>query len=190
MLLPLPSTEVLKVTTKPVIASHSCVYALCPSDRNLTDDQIRAIARNRGVIGVNFFTGYLSADVMRVSDSMYRANRREVDSIRTLYKNDGAARRKALEPIDVAEGRETAKYPVTVATLVDHIDYIVKLVGPDYVGLGSDYDGIPTVPAGLDDCSMLPNITQELVRRGYSDADIIKILGGNFMRVFREVCGS
>lgn len=182
--------EVLKITTKPIIASHSCVYALCPSDRNLTDDQIRAIAKNGGVIGVNFFTGYLSADVKRVSDSMYRANKREVDSIRTLYKDDPTARYKALAPLDSAEMRETAKYPVTVATLVDHIDYIVKLVGPDYVGLGSDFDGIPSLPSGLDDCSKLPNVTKELVRRGYSDLDIAKILGGNFMRVFRQVCGS
>ena len=78
---------------------------------------------------------------------------------------------------------------VDVGTVVDHIDYIVKLVGPDYVGLGSDWDGVPYMPEGLQDCSMVPNITKELVERGYTDEDIHKILGGNFMRVFREVCG-
>ena len=77
---------------------------------------------------------------------------------------------------------------VNVGTVVDHIDYIVKLVGSDYVGFGSDFDGVYGLPQGLSDCSMMPSITQELVQRGYSEEDIRKILGGNFMRVFREVC--
>jgi len=77
---------------------------------------------------------------------------------------------------------------VDVGTVVDHIDYIVKLVGPNYVGFGSDFDGVPWLPDGLKDCSMVPNITKELVNRGYSDKDIKKILGGNFMRVFHQVC--
>ena len=78
---------------------------------------------------------------------------------------------------------------VDVGTVVDHIDHIVRLVGPDHVGLGSDYDGVRSVPTGLDDCAGVPIITAELARRGYSDRDIRKILGGNFMRVFERVCG-
>lgn len=77
---------------------------------------------------------------------------------------------------------------VSTGTVVDHIDHIVKVAGPDYVGLGSDFDGVFTLPEGLSDCSMVPNITVELVNRGYSEKDIAKILGGTFMRVFRQVC--
>jgi membrane dipeptidase len=82
-----------------------------------------------------------------------------------------------------------SKYPVSVSDVVDHIDYIVKLVGPDYVGLGSDFDGVHSLPSGLEDVSQMPNITRELVNRGYSEENIKKILGGNFMRVFKQVCG-
>jgi len=171
-----------------VIASHSCVYALCPHDRNLTDDQIRAIAKNGGMIGINFFTVYLSKRWNEVSDSMYKARGREIDSIRTLYKDNDDKRHEAMKPFNDDRQKALAGAKVDVGTVVDHIDYIVKLVGPDYVGFGSDFDGVPWLPDGLKDCSMVPNITKELVRRGYSDKDIKKILGGNFMRIFHQVC--
>jgi membrane dipeptidase len=180
--------EVLKITKYPVIASHSCVYALCPHDRNLTDDQIRAIAKNGGMIGINFFTVYLSKRWNEVSDSMYKARGREIDSIRTLYKDNDDKRHEAMKPFNDDRQKALAGAKVDVGTVVDHIDYIVKLVGPDYVGFGSDFDGVPWLPDGLKDCSMVPNITKELVRRGYSDKDIKKILGGNFMRIFHQVC--
>jgi membrane dipeptidase len=182
--------EVLKITTAPVIASHSCVYALCPHDRNLTDDQIKAIAKNGGVIGINFWLGYLSADVKRIQDSILGPHTRELDSIHALYGNDHEALEKATAPIYAPADSAVKHLGISLETVVDHIDYIVKLVGPDHVALGSDYDGIPLTPIGLDDCSKLPNITQELVRRGYSEKDIDKILGGNFMRVFERVCKS
>lgn len=180
--------EVLKITKYPVIASHSCVYALCPHNRNLTDDQIRAIAKNGGMIGINFFNAYLSKKWTDVSDSMYKARGPEIDSIRTLYKGDDDKRHEAMKPFYNDLNKALAGAKVDVGTVVDHIDYIVKLVGPDYVGFGSDFDGVPSLPDGLTDCSMVPNITKELVARGYSDTDIKKILGGNFMRVFHQVC--
>jgi len=183
-----PSTveEVLKITTDPVIASHSCVYALCPSDRNLTDDQIKAIAKNGGVIGINFFKGYLSKRWLEVDDSITNANQELIESLREAYKDDYGQFRRALAPL---YKDKLAEIKVDVSTVVDHIDYIVKLVGADYVGLGSDFDGVHGLPEGLTDCSMMPNITKELVKRGYSTKDIDKILGGNFMRVFKKVCG-
>jgi len=180
--------EVLKVTTDPVIASHSCVYALCPHDRNLTDEQIRAVAANGGVIGINFFTAYLSAEWNRLSDSLWTAREPQFDSVHELYADDRDRLREARWEIRRTIQTELEAVPVTVGTVVDHIDYITRLVGPDYVCFGSDFDGVFAMPTGLDDCSMVPNITKELVARGYSEEDIYKILGGNFMRVFRQVC--
>ncbi len=181
--------EVLKITKSPIIASHSCVYNLCKHDRNLTDEQIKAIARNGGVIGVNFFGGYLSPRWSVVTDSITAAHKAEIDSIEALYKDDYHKRHQELSWLFDEMNKALAKEDINVGTVVDHIDYIVKLVGPDYVGLGSDFDGVFSLPNGLKDCSMMPNITRELVKRGYSRTDIEKILGGNFMRVFQAVCG-
>jgi membrane dipeptidase len=182
--------EVLKVTSDPVIASHSCVYGICPHNRNLTDEQIKAIAANGGVIGINFYGEYLSpgGKWTQIWDSGFAAHRSEIDSLKMLYHEDHAKLYDALRPFYAGMRSEIRKLNVNVATVVDHIDHIVKLVGPDYVGLGSDFDGVPGLPEGLSDCSMAPNITKEMVARGYSDTDIKKILGGNFMRVFRQVC--
>jgi len=183
--------EVLKVSTDPVIASHSCVHAICPHDRNLTDEQIAALAENGGVIGINFYGGYLSpgGKWTALSDSIWAAHKGEIDSIRNLYPEDRTKRYEAMGPIFDEVRREMDQLNIDVGTVVDHIDHIVALVGPDYVGLGSDFDGVYGLPRGLSDCSMVPNITKELVARGYSVEDIDKILGGNFMRVFRQVCG-
>ncbi|MCK5125383.1 MAG: dipeptidase [candidate division Zixibacteria bacterium] len=180
--------EVLKITTDPIIASHSCVYALCEHDRNLTDEQIRAIAENGGVIGINFYNTYLSQEWKEKADSLYGLIRPQVKMLMEKYKDDDSARYGAIMELYGQITPHMDSLTVDVNTVVDHIDYIVKLVGPEYVGFGSDYDGVPVVPKGLDDCSMVPNITAELVNRGYSEKDIRKILGENFMRVFRQVC--
>jgi membrane dipeptidase len=182
---------ILETTTDPVIASHSCVHALCAHDRNLTDAQIAAIAENGGVIGINFFNAYLSEDWNRISDSLWEIRAPEYRSYDTLYAENDTLRwteqrRIRREVMTVVDSLVT----VDVGTVCDHIDHIVNLVGDDYVGLGSDYDGVYAMPAGLDDCSKVPNITKELMARGYSEKSIRKILGGNFMRVFEEVCGS
>jgi membrane dipeptidase len=181
--------KVLKYSKAPVIASHSCVHAICPHDRNLTDDQIEAIATRGGVIGINYYNGYISKPWERRADSLWNSREGDYRAIKEQYKDDDSARDAALQPIRDWFRKEIAAVVVDVGSVVDHIDYIVKLVGADYVGLGSDWDGVGYMPEGLDDCSMVPNITKELVGRGYSDEDIGKILGGNFMRVFRQVCG-
>ncbi len=179
--------EVLRITADPIIASHSCAYALCPHDRNLTDDQIKAIADNGGVIGINFYTGYLSKEFNDLDKAFEAEHKAEIDSFKALYKDYGE-RRRAMRHIYAEFGRKVDSLNIDYTIILDHIDHIVNLVGPDYVALGSDFDGVHRIPKGIDDCSLMPNITAGLVARGYSEADIRKILGGNFMRVFRQVC--
>jgi membrane dipeptidase len=180
--------EVLNTTTDPVIASHSCVHALCDHNRNLTDDQIKAIAANGGMIGINFFPVFLSRDFKKLAYARIAEHQAEIDVLKHRYENDAEARENAFYDIYGSILRQLPMAGVNVRTVVDHIDYVVRLVGPEYVGLGSDFDGISVTPEGLGDCSMLPSITSELVRRDYTEEDIKKILGGNFMRVFRQVC--
>jgi membrane dipeptidase len=183
------ANQVLALSKSPVIASHSCAYGICPHFRNLTDDQIRAIAKSGGVIGINFYNAYLSREWYATVDSFRAAHRAEFEAADSIYRNDYSRKQMALSRLYDEMDTVLARYPVGVSDVVDHIDYIVKLVGADYVGLGSDFDGVHALPNGLEDVSKMPNITIELVKRGYSREDIRKILGGNFMRVFREVCG-
>jgi membrane dipeptidase len=181
--------EVLKITSDPVIASHSCVYALCDHNRNLTDDQIKAVAANGGMVGINFFPVFLSQDFKGQASSRIAEHQAEIDALKHRHEDDAEVRENALYDFYGSILRQLPVENVNAGTVVDHIDYIVRLVGSEYVGLGSDFDGISVAPEGLADCSMMPNITSELVRRGYTEENIKKILGGNFMRVFRQVCG-
>jgi membrane dipeptidase len=171
----------LNVTTRPVLVSHSCVYTLCHHFRNLKDDQIRAIGKNGGVIDINFYSGFVDSNYMSKMDNMRKAHQLQVDSL-TLLK---------LPEYSIGEWL-TATYPQeaeslrpTIQQLVDHIDYVVKLIGIDHVGIGSDFDGIESPPQQLDDVTGYPLVTRELVKRGYSKRAIRKILGGNFIRVFK-----
>jgi len=177
--------DVVNLSSAPIIASHSCVKAICNHYRNLTDEQIKAIAKSGGVIGINFFSGYLDDDFRKVSDSIFKEINVKKEEIKEKFKGDD---KKIEEETSLLYRNANFPPPATLSKLVDHIDYIVKLVGPDYVGLGSDFDGIPAIPLEIKDASGLPAITQELLNRGYKDKDIKKILGGNFLRVFGEVC--
>jgi membrane dipeptidase len=173
--------DVMASTTKPVIASHSSVYSLCPVFRNLKDDQIKAIAKNGGVIQVNFYSGFLDSTYLKKFNSFVKIHQAEYDSL-ALLKNSGIVTGVYLSKKYKKEF-ENMRAPFSL--LLDHIDYIVKLVGVDYVGLGSDFDGIDSAPVGLDGVEDYPKITEALLKRGYSEKDIKKILGENFLRVFR-----
>jgi membrane dipeptidase len=173
--------DVLKMAKKPVIASHSSVYALCPHRRNLKDYQLKAIRDNNGVVFVNFYSGFLDSAYDRRKNDFLQNHRAERDSLReagkVAYEIDGILSKKYPE--------ESGKLRPPLSVLMDHIDYIVKLIGINHVGLGSDFDGIESAPQGLEGVQDFPKITLALLDRGYSNRDIKKILGGNFMRVLK-----
>ena len=173
--------DVINTTTKPVIASHSSVWNLCPHRRNLKDDQIKAIAKNGGVIHVNFYAGFLDSTYENKSLVLQTKYKPELDSLLNINIQPDYARMMVGEMH--RDELDAIRPPLSL--LIDHIDYIVKLVGVDYVGLGSDFDGIETAPLGLDGVQDFPLITKALLERGYNKKDIRKILGGNFIRVFK-----
>lgn len=173
--------DVMSTTTKPIIASHSCSYALCPIFRNLTDEQIRAIGKNGGVVFLNFFSGFVDSAFMRRVGQLREAHKRETDSLEAL-KWSG---HEVAEYLAATYPQEYEALRPPLSQLMDHLDHVVKLVGVDHVGLGSDFDGVTSTPKGLDDVSSFPLITQALRKRGYNKKQVKKILGENFIRVFR-----
>lgn len=187
-------TAVLQVSRKPVVASHSCVHALCAHQRNLSDDQIKAIAGTGGMIGINFLGDFLSPAWRDASEAFIKVHYETGKQWWMLFVDECtaeefAARRAVLQPFLDAWERQLRSIGLDVGAVADHIDYIVQLVGADHVGLGSDFDGITFAPNGLEDCSRMPRVSEELQRRRYGRLDLSKIMGDNFLRVFREVCG-
>ncbi len=176
--------DVLETTKSPVIVSHSCMRALVDIPRNVSDDALRAVAKHGGVVCVNFFPGFLDGayhERVAVLWIEYRARSAE------LAPQYGGDRGKAWHSLeDEFEKRIAEIPPVPLSVLIDHIEHAVKVAGIDHVGLGSDFDGISTCPIGLEDVSKLPAVTEELVKRGYSDKDIRKILGGNLLRLVEK----
>ncbi len=175
--------QVLRLTQAPVIASHSSCRAFTPGfERNMSDDMIRLLAQNGGVIQINFGKSFLSAAYQAKANEL-RKNILAYLAEHNLSFTDSAAQAyiKAV--------RDTANMPVvTVEDVASHIDHVKKLVGVDYIGIGSDFDGVSgELPIGLSDVSMYPNLIYELLKRGYSDEDIRKICGGNLMRVWASV---
>jgi len=173
--------DAINTTSKPVIVSHSCAYSLCPAFRNLKDDQIKAVAKNNGVIQVNFYSGFLDSTYNNNRRAFSQRHQREVDSVRQLKW----ANYEVDEWLAKKYPAEASSLRAPLSLLLDHIDYIVKLAGVDHVGLGSDFDGIESPPQQLDDVTTYPLITKALLERGYSKSDVKKILGGNFIRVFK-----
>ena len=178
--------DIVDASTKPIIATHSGCRAIANVPRNLTDEMIQAIAKSGGVVNVIFYPEHLEPG--------WSEKKRKVE----LEIADGVRRASEAEPGDAAHKKlardrvrreEFARRlpPVYVSRLVDHIDHVVKLVGIDHVGLGSDFDGVQSTLSDLADVSELPNLTAELLRRGYSETDIDKILGGNMLRVMDAV---
>jgi membrane dipeptidase len=184
--------DVLRVTEAPVVASHSCCRAISDHHRNMSDDMLKAMAKNGGVIGINFSPGFLNAELEKKETellSRIAASHGLPQDYRAVMRADPEKREKAMAEYKAkAEELRKSLPPVDVKTVVDHIDHVVKVTGSaNHVGLGSDFDGISATPAGLENAGKLLAITEELQRRGYKEDDIRKILGGNFLRVFDAV---
>lgn len=173
--------EVIKLTTKPIIASHSSVYSLVPHRRNLKDDQIKAMAKNGGVIQVNYNPGFIDSSFDKKEAAFMKKHSSEYDSLDKAGMRDHYAKTFLYKKY----WEEANQIRPAFSLLIDHIEYIIKLVGVDYVGLGSDFDGIHLTPQLLDDVTSYPFITKALVEKGYSKKDINKILGGNLLRVLK-----
>jgi membrane dipeptidase len=173
--------DVLKVATRPVIASHSSCRALASHPRNLSDDQLRAIAGNGGVVGINFFPVFLDDHFRAQYAELNRRLAPQFDSIRARFP-----RRPGLADFEIDKFRAAHLDGMDVPgidRLVDHIDHAVHVMGVDHVGLGSDFDGISVLPRPMKDVTSLPLLVAALVARGYGDSDVRKILGENFLRL-------
>lgn len=170
----------------PLLASHSSCRALCNAPRNMTDDMIRALAKNGGVININFYSGFIGQRYHDAYAAIEKQVDAAVDSARASYAQQGKAFTYADEVR--IEQQYTRKLPAPSYTEVaDHIEHAVKVGGIEHVGLGSDFDGINSTPRGLEDVSHLLDLVRELARRGYSEQDLEKILGGNVLRLMRQV---
>ena len=174
--------DAVAVSTAPVIASHSSARALASSPRNLTDDQLRAVARTGGVVNVNFYSRFL--------DDEYRARAEaaeaRVDAARAELPAgaDGVARARISA---LRDSLLAAIPPTPFGVLIDHIDHVARVAGVDHVGIGSDFDGVSALPDGMEDITRLPRIAQALLDRGWSEDDVKKMLGGNMLRVMTRV---
>jgi membrane dipeptidase len=179
--------DAVAVSKAPVIASHSSARALTNAPRNMTDDMLRAVAKNNGVVQVNFFNGFIDEDYRKATAALAKDRDAAVAAFIAQHKAEGKP--VTYVEYDQIEREWAAKVPrPPLKSLIDHIDHIAKVAGVDHVGLGSDFDGISGAsPTGIDSAADLPKITQALLDRGYSADDIHKILGGNLLRVFRDV---
>ena len=176
----------LIISRAPVIASHSSARALTNSPRNMDDNMLKAIGQYGGVVMVNFYSSFVSETYRQAVKAQQPAIKKAVADATEKFKAEGKP-----VPNELAEQIEktyTANIPrPPFSVLIDHIDHIAKIAGIDHVGIGSDFDGIPSSPEGMDSAADLPKITQGLMARGYSAEDVHKILGGNFLRVFAKV---
>jgi len=175
--------DAVEISKAPVIASHSSARALASAPRNMTDDMLRALAKNGGVAMVNFYPVFLSDEVALASKARDETLKPEIAALKAKDTSEGPEYQEGVRKLMAANPLPKVSWTV----IVDHIDHMVKVAGIDHVGIGSDFDGIGEVPEGMEDVSKLGKIPEELKRRGYSDGDIRKIMGDNFMRVFAEV---
>jgi membrane dipeptidase len=175
-------SDVLDISSAPVIASHSSARALGDRTRNIPDELLRRFAKNGGVVMVNFFPGFIDPKAILASRERDARLKPQMDALKLQYKDDA----KKLEEEQNKLLAANPLPPTPLSVLIDHFDHIAKVAGVDHVGIGSDFDGVSSLPVGMEDISKLPNITYELLKRGYSERDVRKILGENFLRAFAE----
>jgi membrane dipeptidase len=175
--------DVLDISTAPVIASHSSARALNDHTRNISDAVLRRIAKNGGVVMVNFYPSFLDARTNKEENDRDTRLKPQLDALKVRYKDD-------LRSLNIAVDELYRQNPIYVAPytrIVDHIDHIKQVAGIDHVGIGSDFDGVPFLPAGMNGAEDLVLVTYEMVRRGYSESDIRKVLGENLLRAMSQM---
>jgi len=177
--------DVAAISDKPLIASHSCSYTLNPVKRNLTDEQIKAIAKSGGVVMINFHSTFLKKDAKKKISLANKVYSKELKSIFNKYGDDLIKYNE--ERYNFLQTNRPSENTATLDDLIEQIEYIIKLVGVEYVGLGSDYDGGIQPPFDLYDGTCYPMITKRLAEKGYSELEIRNILGLNFLRVFKSL---
>jgi membrane dipeptidase len=178
--------DVIETTKVPIIASHSSARALTNAQRNMTDDMIRAVAKNDGVVMVNFFPAFIDEQWRQAWNAQKPERQKAQDALEAEYKAKGLpVPYAASDKIDREFAAKIGRAPFN--SLIDHFDHIIKVAGIDHVGIGTDFDGIPVPPDGIDSAADLPKITAALMARGYTADDMKKLLGGNLLRVFAAV---
>ena len=190
--------DTIEVVNKPLMASHSSSWEICKHPRNMKDDMLKAVATNGGVVCVNFCPPFVSERLRVESENLRNQMWEEMEDLERMGRRSPSGHfDKSNEYIKQESKKIRDRYEIvrkdlalpTLSDVVDHIDHMVKVAGIDHVGLGSDFDGIANGPVGLEDCTKFPSITEELMRRGYADGDIQKILGLNTMRVMEANIG-
>jgi membrane dipeptidase len=177
--------DALEVSKAPLIASHSSCRALCNHPRDMSDDMIKALAAKGGVIQINYEKSFIDQAYKDAQDKLSGGVVAMMDTLKKECGDDEECLNKKMNEMAEKATAEGKLPHVSWERIIDHIDHAVKLVGADHVGLGSDFDGA-NMPEGMDDCTHLPQITEALMRKGYSDSDIRKILGGNLLRVMEQ----
>jgi membrane dipeptidase len=181
--------QALLISQAPVIASHSSSRELTNQPRNMTDDMLRAMTNNGGVVMANFYSAFIDENYRKASSDPAKIKQRdaEVDAYKKAHAHpDGSP--VTYDETSAIEKKWAIQFPrPPLKSLIDHIDHVAKVAGIDHVGLGSDFDGVTSLPEGIDSAADLPKITQALYQHGYTREQILKILGGNFMRAMREV---
>jgi len=178
--------DALLASRAPLIASHSSARALTNHPRNMTDDMLRELGRRGGVVMVNYYSAFVDENWRQAYEAQSKERTAAIDAVAQQYKDADPVTR--YRETDKVAKQWAAKIPrPPFEAIIDHIDHVAKIAGVDHTGLGSDFDGTPSMPQGLDSAADLPKITEGLLKRGYTAEQIRKILGGNLMRVFTEV---